>query len=46
MLQKTIPVLRIFDVAKQKNYYIDWPGFKIEFEQWFEENSVQKSDRR
>lgn len=39
MLQKTIPVLRIFDVAKAKEFYIDWLGFKIEFEHHFEENT-------
>lgn len=38
MLQKTIPILRIFDVAKAKEFYIDWLGFKIEFEHQFEEN--------
>ena len=39
MLQKTIPILRIFDVAKAKEFYIDWLGFKIEFEHQFEENT-------
>ena len=38
MLQKTIPILRMFDVAKAKEFYIDWLGFKIEFEHQFEEN--------
>jgi len=38
MLQKTIPVLRIFDVTKAKGFYIDWLGFKIEWEHQFEEN--------
>ena len=38
MLQKNIPVLRIFDVAKAKEFYIDWLGFKIEWEHQFEEN--------
>jgi len=32
MLQKNIPVLRIFDVAKAKEFYMDWLGFKIDFE--------------
>jgi hypothetical protein len=36
MLQKNIPILRIFDVAKAKKIYIDWLGFKIEWEQQFE----------
>ena len=39
MLQRTIPILRIFDVAKAKEFYIDWLGFKIEFEHQFEENT-------
>jgi catechol 2,3-dioxygenase-like lactoylglutathione lyase family enzyme len=39
MLQKTIPILRIFDVAKAKEFYIDWLGFKIEFEHQFEVNT-------
>lgn len=38
MLQKNIPILRIFDVAKAKEFYIDWLGFKIEWEHQFEEN--------
>ena len=36
MLQKNIPILRIFDVAKAKEFYIDWLGFKIDFEHQFE----------
>ena len=32
MLQKNIPILRIFDVSKAKEFYIDWLGFKINFE--------------
>ena len=39
MLQKTIPILRLFDVAKAKEFYIDWLDFKIEFEHQFEENT-------
>ena len=36
MLQKNIPILRIFDVAKAKEFYIEWLGFEIEFEHQFE----------
>ena len=36
MLQKNIPILRIFDVAKAKAFYINWQGFTIEFEHHFE----------
>lgn len=39
MLQKNIPILRIFDVAKAKEFYIDWLGFKIDWEHQFEENT-------
>jgi len=38
MLLKNIPILRIFDVAKAKEFYIDWLGFTIEWEHQFEEN--------
>lgn len=36
MLLKNIPILRIFDVAKAKEFYIDWLGFEITFEHQFE----------
>ncbi len=36
MLQKTIPILRIFDVCKAKEFYIDWLGLKLEWEHQFE----------
>ena len=39
MLRKAIPILRMFDVAKAKEFYIDWLGFTIEFEHQFEENT-------
>ena len=35
MLQKNIPILRIFDVVKAKEFYIDWLGFTIDFEHQF-----------
>lgn len=38
METKVIPVLRIFDLAKMKEFYIDWLGFTIEWEHRFEEN--------
>ena len=37
MLQKTIPYQ--CDVAKAAEFYIEWPGFKTEFEHQFEENT-------
>lgn len=36
MLLKNIPILRMFDVAKAKEFYIDWLGFEITFEHQFE----------
>lgn len=36
MLLQNIPVLRIFDEAKAREFYLDWLGFKIEFEHRFE----------
>lgn len=36
MLLQNIPILRIFDVAKAKKFYIDWLGFEIDFEHQFE----------
>jgi len=33
-----IPVLRILDVAKAKEFYIDWLGFVIDWEHRFGEN--------
>lgn len=36
MIQQVIPIIRIFDVAKAKEFYIDWLGFEIEWEHQFE----------
>jgi uncharacterized glyoxalase superfamily protein PhnB len=38
MLLKNIPILRIFDVVKAKEFYIEWLGFKIDFEHQFEKD--------
>ena len=38
MLLKNIPILRIFDVVKAKEFYIDWLGFTIDFEHQFEKD--------
>lgn len=32
----TIPVLRIFDVAKAREFYLDFLGFKVDWEHRFE----------
>ena len=39
IVQKVIPVLRIFDYNKAIEFYIDWLGFKIVWEHRFEENA-------
>ncbi|HET9342578.1 MAG TPA: glyoxalase superfamily protein [Candidatus Eremiobacteraceae bacterium] len=39
LLQRTIPVLRMFDVAKAREFYIDYLGFKVEFEHRFNDNA-------
>ncbi len=35
-VQQTIPILRIFDVAKAKEFYCDYLGFELEWEHRFE----------
>jgi len=35
---KTTPIFRIFDEAKAKEFYIDFLGFKVDWEHRFEEN--------
>ncbi len=34
-----IPILRIFDVAKAKEFYIDWLEFTVDWEHTFDENA-------
>lgn len=36
MLQTNIPVLRMFEVAKAKEFYVDWLGFTLLWEHVFE----------
>ena len=38
-IEKTIPVLRIFDYKKAVEFYVDWLGFTIEWEHHFEEET-------
>ena len=33
---RTIPTLRIFDSAKAREFYVGFPGFKVDFEHRFE----------
>lgn len=36
---KTIPILRIFDEAKAKEFYVDYLGFKVDWEHRFSEDA-------
>ena len=36
-VEKVIPILRIFDYKKAVEFYVDWLGFKIDWEHKFEE---------
>ena len=38
-VEKVIPVLRIFDYKKAIEFYVDWLGFKINWEHTFDENT-------
>ncbi len=35
---KSIPILRIFDEAKAREFYVDFLGFQVDWEHRFEEN--------
>ena len=37
-LRKVIPALRIFDEAKAREFYLDFLGFKVDFEHRFGQN--------
>lgn len=39
LFQKTVPILRIFNVEKAKEFYIDFLGFTIDWEHRFTEDS-------
>ncbi len=38
-LKRTIPILRMFDIAKAREFYIDYLGFSVEFEHRFSETA-------
>lgn len=38
-VQSIIPILRMFDYTKTVEFYIDWLGFKIDWEHRFEEGT-------
>jgi catechol 2,3-dioxygenase-like lactoylglutathione lyase family enzyme len=39
VLESAIPFLRIYDVAKAKEFYIDFLGFKLDWEHRFDDNA-------
>jgi len=39
LIEKVIPILRIFDYKKAIEFYVDWLGFKINWEHTFDENT-------
>jgi catechol 2,3-dioxygenase-like lactoylglutathione lyase family enzyme len=38
-LHQTIPILRIFDVAKAREFYLDYLGFSVDFEHRFHDGA-------
>lgn len=38
-LKRTIPILRMYDVAKTREFYIDYLGFTVEFEHRFHDGA-------
>lgn len=36
---KTIPILRIFDLPKAKEFYVDFLGFAVDWEHHFDDHS-------
>lgn len=41
MLRKAIPLLRIFDLAKAEEFYIDWLGFRSDWQHRFDADFPQ-----
>lgn len=39
VLQRTVPILRMFDVAKAREFYVEYLGFNIEFEHRFHDGA-------
>ncbi len=38
-MTQVIPILRIFDEAKAREFYIDWLGFSVDWEHRFDDNA-------
>lgn len=39
MLLRAVPILRMFDVAKAREFYIDYLGFSVDFEHRFHDDA-------
>jgi uncharacterized glyoxalase superfamily protein PhnB len=39
VLKRTIPILRMFDVVKAREFYLDYLGFSVDFEHRFHDNA-------
>ena len=39
VFERTIPILRMFEVAKAREFYLDYLGFKVEFEHRFHDDA-------
>jgi len=37
-MSQVIPIFRIFDIDKAKEFYVDWMGFQIDWEHRFGDN--------
>lgn len=37
--KRSIPIIRIFDVAKAREFYLDYLGFSVDFEHRFHDNA-------
>lgn len=37
--QRVVPIMRMFDVAKAREFYLDYLGFSVEFEHRFHANA-------
>jgi hypothetical protein len=38
-VSRVVPILRIFDVTKAKEFYVDYLGFNVDWEHRFDDNS-------
>jgi catechol 2,3-dioxygenase-like lactoylglutathione lyase family enzyme len=38
-LEAGVPILRIFDVDRAREFYVDWLGFHVDWEHRFDENA-------